>query len=130
MILGVLAVILMATTIVVWTFSFFDSLLGLLLYFDISKNWALCLIFLLIALTQSITIKNKDKERLYQLLPRFYRKLLYVFSIIVVTYWVWLEQPYSIGWIIAFIFVSLVLVVGSIYTMVKEYRKSDSIIQD
>lgn len=130
MILGVLAVILMATTIVVWTFSFFDSLLSLLLYFDISKNWALCLIFLLIALTQSITIKNKDKERLYQLLPRFYRKLLYVFSIIVVTYWVWLEQPYSIGWIIAFIFVSLVLVVGSIYTMVKEYRKSDSIIQD
>lgn len=130
MILGVLAVILMATTIVVWTFSFFDNLLSLLLYFDISKNWALCLIFLLIALTQSITIKNKDKEKLYQLLPRFYRKLLYVFSIIVVTYWVWLEQPYSMGWIIAFIFVSLVLVVGSIYTMVKEYRKNDSIIQD
>lgn len=130
MILGVLAVILMATTIIVWTFSFFDNLLSLLLYFDISKNWALCLIFLLIALTQSITIKNKDKEKLYQLLPRFYRKLLYVFSIIVVTYWVWLEQPYSIGWIIAFIFVSLVLAVGSIYTMVKEYRKNDSIIQD
>lgn len=130
MILGVLAVILMATTIVVWTFSFFDNLLSLLLYFDISKNWALCLIFLLIALTQFITIKNKDKEKLYQLLPRFYRKLLYVFSIIVVTYWVWLEQPYSMGWIIAFAFVSLLLVVGSIYAMIKEYKKSDNKIQD
>ena len=130
MILGVLAVILMATTIVVWTFSFFDNLLSLLLYFDISKNWALCLIFLLIVLTQSITIKNKDKEKLYQLLPRFYRKLLYVFSIIVVTYWVWLEQPYSMGWIIAFAFVSLLLVVGSIYAMIKEYKKSDNKIQD
>lgn len=126
MILAVIVVILMSIGLFVWAFAFFDNVLSLLIYFDTPKPWALGLILLLIIFTQSITIKVNNKEKLYQLMPRFYRKLLYVFSILAVTYWVWIDKPYQLEYLILFTLGSIMLVGASSYTLVKEYIKDNN----